>query len=142
MAGGNGVIRIESFNNAGGAYSLCNGACPVSFGSPYNTFATSSIPPTIAVTSVNGVPVTSPATGSFQVPDVVINSGSPATIQIQGSQIPNNTPVTLQFFSDNGPDMTIAGTLTGTLAVTTASVQFTFPPGYTRGFVSASFTPQ
>lgn len=142
-AAGGGAVRIESFNDPGGSFNVTgNGNNPrvtVSYGSPFNTFVAPSLVPTLKVLSVGGVPVASPATGSFTVPDVVINTGSPVTVQIQGTQIPNNTTVTLQFFSDNGPDMTVTGTLTGTTALTTANVQFTFPAGYTRGFVSASF---
>jgi hypothetical protein len=132
-----GLARIESFN-ASTASGSCSGS--TTYGSPYNTFATSSIPPTIKVTSVNGVAVASPATGSFQLPDVTINSGTPVTVQIAASQVPVGTVVNLLFFSDNSPDMTAASTpLAGSLAASTATATVTFPPGYTRAFVSASF---
>ena len=143
-AGSAGAIRIESFNNPGGNFPGNNGSNPtVTYGSPFNTFVTASQVPTIKVVSVNGVPVTQPATGSFQMPDVTINTGSPVTLQIQASQVPVGTVAALLFFSDNGPDMTVNSTpLAGTLAASTATATVTFPAGYTRGFVSASFTPQ
>lgn len=133
--GGPGRMRIESFNAPGGDIQG-----PVTYGSPYNTFLTATIPPTLRVTSVNGVPVSQPSTGTFEVPDVTINTNSPVMVQIQASQVPVGTVANLVFYSDNGPDIAISSTpLQGTLAASTATATVTFPPGYTRGIVTASF---
>jgi hypothetical protein len=91
------------------------------------------------VVSVNGVSLPATPTGSFVTPDVSINSTAAVPVVINATNIPVGTPLTLQFFSDNGTDFTVPAALTGTLAQSTTTVQVTFPPGFTRGYVTASW---
>jgi len=140
-SGTGGAIRLESLNNPGVTVASISSPQPtVSYGSPFETFVTSSVGSTVKVVSVNGVAVASPATGSFQLPDVTIANPAQVTLQIQATQVPVGTVVNLLFFSDNGPDIAAVSTpLGGTLALSTATANVTFPAGFTRGFVSASF---
>ena len=133
--GGNapfGMIRLEAFQR------LFTGSIvgPFTLASPYATFVTSN-PASIKVVSVAGVAVNPLPTGSFTVPDVSINNAVPVPVVLQGANIPGGTPVQLQFYSENGPDITATATLDANLA---ATAQVTFPTGYSRGLVSVTFT--
>jgi hypothetical protein len=135
--GSNGVVRLEAFTQ-----NCCNSSTsPVTQASPFNTFLPSSLPGTITVTSVGGVAVNPTPTASFQTPDVTINTGNPVVVNIQATNVPLGTVVNLQFYSDNGPDIiTTTTALAGSLASSTAAAMVTFPTGFTRGFVFASYT--
>ena len=137
--GGGGTVRLEAFQEGfSGNFPGAN----VTAGSPFNTFVPTA-PPTLTVTSLGGVAVNPLPTGSFQVPDVTINSSGPVTVAISASNVPVNTVVKLEFYSENGPDIFTQSTpLAGSLASSTASAQVTLPSGFTRGFVFASFQSQ
>jgi hypothetical protein len=143
VSGGSGVARIESYNGANFTIST---ECTTNNGTeylaaPYNTFISPLGPTTITIVSVNGVPVTQPPTGSFQTPDVTINSTGSVQLAIQATNVPPGSVVNLQFYSDNGPDIFVTSPpLAGTQASSTATANVTFPTGYTRGLVYASFT--
>jgi hypothetical protein len=133
-----GLVRLEAFQQnfagtiPGGVTAL---ATPTSVTLP------SGGPATVNVVSVAGVPIPTNPTGSFSIPDGTINQNTPATVVIQASNVPLGTVPTLYITSETGPDMTIqAPALTGTLASSTASVSVTFPPGYSRGYVRATWT--
>jgi hypothetical protein len=93
------------------------------------------------VVSVAGVALPAVPTGSFTVPDANINSSAAVPVVIQAAYIPPGTVPTLQFFSDiGGTDFSVTvPALSGTLAQSTATVQVTFPAGFTRGYVLASW---
>jgi hypothetical protein len=94
----------------------------------------------IRVTSIAGVTIPPNPTGNFTTPDVVFNQTGPVAVNIQASNVPLNATVTLYFFSEVAPDMTVqAGPLTGMVPSSTATVQVTFQPGFTRGVVRATF---
>ena len=134
-----GIARVESFNGA--SFPLNPGVGPEYIAAPYKTFLSTRPPATVSITSVNNLPVTQPPTGSFQTPDVMINSSGPVQLAIQAVNVPVSSVVNLQFYSDNGPDIFATSTaLVGTLASSTATATVTFPTGYTRGFVYATFT--
>jgi hypothetical protein len=143
--GTNGIIRMEAFQNTftGNIPSNIDFNAPtqVFYGSPYNLFLPTDPPASVSVVSIGGIPVAPTPTGTFTVPDVTVNSSSPVTVQIQGQSIPLGTTVTLFIFSENGPDQTIVTTgLTGTVAASAVTAQITLPPGFSRGFVTASWT--
>lgn len=134
-----GIIRLEAFQqNFTGTISP--GA--VSLAAPLSVALPSGGPPVVSVVSVAGVAIPASPTGSFQIPDGTINQSTPAAVVIQASNIPVGTVPTLYIFSESGPDMTVqAPALTGTLASSTATVSVTFPPGFSRGYVRAAWTP-
>jgi hypothetical protein len=135
-AGGPGAVRLEAFQQQ---FTGNFQGATVTSGSPFNTFLPSA-PPVLTVTTVGGVAVNPLPTGSFQTPDVTINFSGPVTVALTGANIPLGTVVTLEFYSENGPDIIIKSTpLAGTLASSTATAQVTLPSGFTRGFIFASF---
>lgn len=131
-----GVIRIEGFQigaiNATGALYTAT---------PYGLFLSAAGLPAVRVVSIGGNPVATYPTGTFAVPDVTVNSSGPLAVAISAANVPVGTVVTLQIFSENGPDQTILSTpLAGTLAVSTATASVTLPSGFSKGFVKATFT--
>ena len=131
-----GAVRIEAFTigaiNAAGNYYT---------GTPYNLFINSSSDPSLKVVSVGGTPVSTTPTGTFLVPDVTVNTSGTLAVDIQAANVPIGTIVTLQIFSENGPDQIIQSTgLTGTLASSTATATIpSLAPGFSKGFVKATF---
>jgi hypothetical protein len=80
--GASGIVRLEAFQQT------FTGTFPNTtyyLATPANLFVpTATAQPSILVTSIGGVPVPANPTGSFTVPDVVLNSSSPLTVNIPG----------------------------------------------------------
>lgn len=93
-------------------------------------------PPMITVASINGIPVNA---NPFSFPDLTINTGSPVPVVVQATNLPVNATVTIYLLSDVSPNQAIPVTLTGTTAASTGTVNVTFAPGGTRGFVKANW---
>jgi hypothetical protein len=95
---------------------------------------------------VDGEAVRSNPQGSFEVGDVMISNGAEVEVVIEASGIPNGTVVTLQVYPQTPSDGTIVNlppvqaTLTGDAQHSTATVNFTFPYGFSRGYLHASWT--
>ena len=85
------------------------------------------------------MPVNPFPSGTFTVPDVTINTAATVPVELQAANIPVGTTVQLQFYSENGPDITATTTLDASLK---ATAQVKFPSGYSRGLVSVSFMVQ
>jgi len=86
--GASGTIRLESFQNTFSGSTTGN----LYRATPVNTFIpNSTAQPSLIVTSIGGVSVPASPTGSFVVPDAVVNSSSPLTVNIQASNIPLGT---------------------------------------------------
>jgi hypothetical protein len=99
------------------------------------------LPVSIQVVSINGVALPTTPSGSFQTPDVIINSSSPVPVAIQTSGIPPGTVLTLFVFAENGTFQTVqTSPLTGTLQSSTATASVTFNPDLSLGYVKATFT--
>jgi hypothetical protein len=136
-SGAKGVVRLESFNytftgNTGGNLYT---ASPVGLLLP-----AANTQPILAVTSIGGVSVPASPTGSFTVPDVLLNSNSPLTVNIHATNVPVGTVPTVRFATQNFPDQTItAPALAGTLASSTTTVTVTLNPGYSIGYVTATW---
>ncbi len=136
--GAPGIIRLEAFND--NSRMGFNGT-PFSQGSPFSTFLPATGPPSIAITSINGVNVPQPPTGNLANPDVSINTASPVQVTIQAKFIPPGTVITLHVFSDNNTDQSVQTTpLQGTLQLSTATATVTFPSGFSLQFVKATWT--
>lgn len=135
QGGSNGVVRIEAFSigsiNASGSYYTAT---------PFGLFVSPAGTPAVTVISVGGNPVATSPTGTFIVPDVTVNSSTALPFVVQAANVPVGTVVTLVIFSENGPDQTILSPpLAGTLASSTAIANVTLPPGFSKGFVKATF---
>ncbi|MGH8551230.1 MAG: hypothetical protein ACRERU_22005 [Methylococcales bacterium] len=136
--GGAGRIRIEALTFPNGLPSVFG---PVTFGAPSNLFLPTQ-QPSLAAISVDGSPVAVSPNGNFNFPDTTINNASPVKVDIAAKFIPLGTIVKLYVYSENGPDQTInSSPLTGTLAASTATATVTLPPGFSRGFLRAVWTP-
>jgi hypothetical protein len=133
-----GNVRVEAFQ-----YSF-TGTIGGNFYSatPVNLFLPAvNSQPKITVTSIGGIAVPSSPTGSFVVPDVLLNSTSPLTVTIQANNVPVGTVPTVHFSTQNFPDQTItAGAgLAGTAASSSTTATVTLNPGYSIGFVTATW---
>jgi hypothetical protein len=134
--GAPGQIRLEAFQkNWGFAYYG-----PYTSGSPVSSYASPAPSPTVKVVSVGGAAVPSSPTGTFDVPDAVISTGSPVQVGIEATNVPPGTVPKLHISSFEAADQLIDCTpLVGTLQKSTATATVTFPAGFSRGFVRAKW---
>lgn len=103
----------------------------------------------LRVVSVDGQPLMNP-TGSFTPADIQITSNVNVQVIVEARNIPRQsgnpaapTIVKLHLVSDNAPDQIVDSTpLTGTDQQATATVNVTFPPGFSRGSVRATWSTQ
>ena len=134
-AGSVGRIRLDAFTQGWTG----TGAPTPSFGTPYNV-PSPTAQPAVRVTSIGGINVAANPTGSFITPDVVLNNPNPVTVSIQANNVPVGTVLQLYLFSEVGTDVVIlTAPVAGTLQSSTTTVQATFQPGYTRGFVRGNW---
>lgn len=142
-AGGAGRIRLESFT--GGEFlTFAGGGAFVTRGSPVDP---QTLRPTsqVRVTAIGGVPVPANASGSFVVPDVAISSDVAVPVSIEANGIPPGTVLTLVVYPQSPTDSTVINlpavqaTLAGTTALSTATIDFSFPYGFSRGFLRATW---
>lgn len=144
-----GRVRLEAFQN-NQTYNIQYGTS--SHGSPLSSFVPATPPPVLRVSSVDGQPVATDPTGSFDLADVTINDSGTVEITITAQNVPvvsgpGNTPTvpTLYLFSLEGKDLVLNGSkgmtaLAGNFASSTATVSAVLPPGFSRGYVRASWT--
>jgi len=113
---------------------------PYTISSTPNLYLPTTQPGVLTVVSVGGVNMPANPTASFTVPDVTINASASVAVVLNATNIPPGTTPTLQFFSDSGTDFSVqAPALAGTMAQSTTTVQVSFPAGFTRGYVTASW---
>ena len=144
VSGSPGWVRLEGFQIST-AYSFPTGGAFVTRGSPVDP---SSLRPasSIRVTAIDGVAVSGNPSGSFALPDVTISKNTAVNVDIQATGIPPGTVVTLQVYPQTPTDIntvnlpTAQATLAGTLQSSAATATFTFPYGFSRGYVRASWT--
>lgn len=132
--GGLGRVRIDAFNQQ--FTGTITGVSTT--GTPYNVPLPTS-QPAVRVVSIAGINVPTNTSGSFITPDVVMNQPGAVNVNVATSNVPPGTTVTLWLISEVGPDQMITGTLAGSLASTTATISATFQPGYSYGFVRATW---
>jgi hypothetical protein len=147
-----GRVRLEAFQHN---WSYTQPYGERTSGSPLNSFAPSTPPPFIQVTGVAGQAVRPDPTGAFDVADVTINSDPDDAVEvtIQARYVPLQSggtstvpPVAtvpkVTIFSLEGADLTVDATpLAGTFEQSTSTVMIKFPPGFTRGYVRAVWSP-
>ena len=130
-----GIVRLEAYQITYTGFRTI-AATPVGLFLPSPTSQ-----PSIVVTSVGGVPVATSPTGSFVMPDVTVNSSSPLTVVIQATNVPPGTTATLYTTTENFPDQKIiSNPFAGTMASSTATATITLQPGYSLGYVTATWT--
>ncbi len=133
-AQGLGRIRLDAYQQ-----QFTGSSNPTaSLGTPYSIPLPSH--PTVRVTSIAGIVIAASPTGSFAVPDVVINQPLPVPIAVEGRNIPLTAAVRVYLVSENAPDQVLTlPALTGNAALSTSSVNATFPAGFSRGYVRATW---
>lgn len=98
--------------------------------------------PVIKVLRVAGVNVSMTPSGSFAVPDVAITSPGAATIELETRGIPAGTVLQLAFQPESGAQFSASSSaIVVNSGVGSATATATFPSGFTRVFVSATWTP-
>lgn len=142
---GAGWVRLEGFQ-VSTTFFFPAGTIYVTRGAPIDEGLLRPPAGSVRVTAIAGVPIPIYPTGSFELPDATINSNNPVNVDIQATGIPPGTVVTLRVFPQIPDDPTAAelpsvqATLQGTLELSTATVSVTFPYGFSRGYVRATWT--
>lgn len=96
--------------------------------------------PQLRLTRINDIDVPVSPTGSFAIPDVVLNSSSSVSFEVSGSNVPLGTQCTIVLWNEtNLMDQFQTSGLQGTLNASTATATRVIPNGMTRGFVYARF---
>ena len=104
---------------------------------PYGLALPTAPPSSIRVTSINGQTVNAT---SFTFPDVVINSVSPVTVNVQANYIPVGIVPKIIVLGETGPDKIVdCSPLQGNLQQTTCTAQIAFVSGGSRGYVKATW---
>jgi hypothetical protein len=137
-----GWVRLEAFTISSG---LNVPSQRTTRGSPVDT---ASLRPRSAVRikSIGGVAVAVSPSGSYAFPDVTISSGGAVDVAIEATGIPPGTVVTLYVRPETPEDSVVVNlppaeaTLAGTIDASTATVTFTFPYGFSRGYIRASWS--
>jgi hypothetical protein len=96
--------------------------------------------PTVKVTTVDGVSVPQSPQGLYTIPDLSINNTNPVTVNVEATEIPLGTQLTLIITTEGTTvsDQVVTTTpLAGTVANSAASATVTFPPNVTRFFARA-----
>jgi hypothetical protein len=132
-----GKVRIERLSGVRvGIAGHSSGGSPID---PYiPTGLTNS---KVSVLSVGGIAVNATPTGSFDIPDVIIDSKTPLPVVIETLNVPVGTIVSMWIYSEAGEAVKVDfPPLTGASDTRRATATATFPYGFSRGFVRASFT--
>jgi len=139
--GSEGRVRIEAFTRTG--LTNVSPAGAATYSRPGLVFPPANAP-TVRVSKVGAVDVTSTPKGSFVNPDVTINASGPVSLTIVASNVPVGTTVKVTVSPEGGTAFTVVSQpLAGTLASSTATAgPVTIPHGFSRFHVLATFTPQ
>ncbi len=141
--GSGGRIRLEAYYRAfnGQTYSGANiYEATMSMSAPMPTVSWPS-DQVLRVTQVDGVPVAQPPTGLQITPDVVFNAGDETLVRVEGTGVPDGTPVWLRIAAANTIIDTsrTANTMTGGVA----EIPVTVPTGTgtVQAFANYIMTP-
>lgn len=129
----NGLVRLET-NSLN--FSTVQVQGPVVTSLPFSLNLPTLPPPVIKVDSINGVTINA---NPFSFPDTRINTGSPVPVVVKATNLPIGATVTLYLLSDTQANQAIPVTLTGTTQASSATINVTFAPGGSRGFVKAKW---
>ena len=133
-AGAPGLVRLEA-NNLNFSLGQITGTSGIS-SLPFALNLPTVPPPVIKVDTINGVTINA---NPFSFPDTTINTGSPVPVVIKATNLPTGATVTLYLLSDTQANQAIPVTLSGNAQASSGTVNVTFAPGGTRGFVKATW---
>jgi hypothetical protein len=142
--GESGRVRLDAYQHQW-TFSI---SANYTSGSPLSSFAPTGPPSSLRVVFVGEEPVVDAPSGSFELPDVTIERSSPTTVEIEATQVPVGTAVTLHLSSLEAADQHVETRCPGPTPTTpcchvldtalkSTCTGITFPPGFTRGFARA-----
>ena len=126
--GSGGIIRIEAFDLS--QYAPRCSTLEQTLGQPNPVTLPNA--PTLLIASVGGVAPPANRAGSFNAPpDVVVPTSvpNPVAVVINGTNLPSGTGVQVKLTPESGTPITVSGTLAGSTASSTATVNLTLPNG-------------
>jgi hypothetical protein len=86
--------------------------------------------------------VSASPTGEATPPDATINSSGPVAVVIEARNVPVGTVVQVRVMSEAVADFVVnSAPLAGTQELSTATANVTFPPGFSRGLIRATWSP-
>ena len=133
----NGRVRLDAVSDQFAGVT----SAFVTRGTPYNVPLPAAMP-VVRVTSIAGVLIAASATGEAATPDAIFNQSGPVPVTIEAHNIPVGTVVQVRIMSEAVPDFVVNSTpLAGTSQLSTATASVTFPPGFSRGLVRATWSP-
>jgi hypothetical protein len=136
--GGQGRVRFDVIQNS---FSGVITNAVFSQGSQFVTIPASGSDALLYISSVGGIPVSSSPGGVLISPDVFIGAAqtNPVPVQVQCSNLPLATPITVTVTSVSGPSASVTvSNLSGTVSSSTAIAQLHIPRG--GGYLSATAT--
>lgn len=136
--GSSGRIRLEAW-----IFAFTGSSNPVYSSSYYPTFVRPANMPGLAITAVGGVSVPPAPQGKFDSPDIFLPSttNNPVAVVVTATNIPVSASITVTAFPAVGSAISASGTLNGTNASSSASVQINLPASYpSQLIVSSTFT--
>lgn len=137
--GGGGRIRLEAWN-----FTRTATTSPVNTLKWYPTAIAPTTLPTLAITSVGGVPVPNIPKGDSKSPDIQLpaNITNPVAVTVSSTNIPSGTTITVKSLSGVGTTVqTASTTLSGANGPLTGTVNINLAVGYpTVLTVSATYT--
>ncbi len=134
-SGGPGRIRLDAFQQQ---FTGTSDPYPsvTTLGSPF--LPQPQVFPTVRVVSIAGVAVPPNPQGSFVAPDVAFTQNGPVPVVLEARNVPLGTTVGIYLLSETAADQAInSAPLAGTLALSSATANVTFPVGYSHGYVLA-----
>jgi hypothetical protein len=121
-----GLVRVEAFNLSG--LSVQCSSSVVTLGQPNPVSLANA--PTLTIGSVGGVAASGNAVGLINAPpDIVVPTSvpNPVAVVVNGANLPSGTAIQVKLTPESGSPATVGGTLTGSTASSTATVNLTLP---------------
>jgi len=136
-----GVIRIETQNDTFTGLTTSDKVRRVALMTTGNNIFPSEGSQYARLVRIGGIELPIRTSGSFTVPDAVINTTDPVLFEIGAHNIPLGTTFTVLLWNETAQAIEFTtGGLTGTLASSTATATHTIPSDYTRGYIYATWT--
>ena len=143
-----GRIRVEAFSH--GTLSVSPNPSVAAFTRPGPVLLPATAPrvraTAIVLADTTTIPISPTPSGSYAMPDAVMNTIDPITLNVAAENVPvaQNVTVSVRVLSDDGGVMVLSSTpLSGTDAASTATVgPFSLPAGFSRFSLTVTFDPQ
>ncbi|HET6974815.1 MAG TPA: hypothetical protein VFI24_00715 [Pyrinomonadaceae bacterium] len=126
--GSAGIIRIEAFDLS--QYVPRCSTTAITLGQPNPVTLANA--PTLSIASVGGIAAPVDRKASFGAPpDIVVPTSvsNPVQVVVNGTNLPSGTAIQVKLTPESGSPTTVSGTLTGSTAASTTTVNLTLPNG-------------